>query len=76
MVGVEIVMHELVAHSGNRSPGDVGLLVGQLGVEVLDGLTDLDQPSPAGLVGDALVKASLSQVPGDGLDCSAHRSTM
>jgi hypothetical protein len=60
MVGVEVVVHELIAHSGNRPPGNVGLLIGQLGAEVLDGLTDLDQPSPAGVVDDTLVKASLS----------------
>ena len=72
MVGVEIVVAELIAHSGDRSPGNLGLLLGQLGVKVLDGLADLDQPSPAGLSDDALVEASLSQVPRDGLDRSEH----
>ncbi len=53
MVVVERVMHELVTHSCNHPPGNVGLLVSLVGVDVRDGPTDLDQllpfapPSPA-----------------------------
>lgn len=68
MIGVEIAMSELVAHTGNRPPANARDARQQVRIDVLDSLPDLDQSGSAGVVDDPLMQIALGQVPADGVD--------
>lgn len=63
--GVEVAMSEVVPHPGDVAPRDMGFCGKDLGADVLDRLTDLDEADPNGIEDEPVVEATSSQMGQD-----------